>query len=87
MEAKDKAKELVDKFKENCWHNVSVHKGFGVSGLKTIYDIDKAKQCAIICCNEIINTHNHINKIGLGGYNSSEVISYWQEVKQGIEKL
>ena len=46
---------------------------------------EMAKQCAIICVDEIIN---HIDKCGYSGYEYDlppEI--FWNEVKQEIEKL
>lgn len=42
------------------------------SNTEEIYD---AKQCALIAVDEIIESYNFVNK------------SYWQEVKQEIERL
>jgi len=61
MTPKEKAKELVDKFKLK-------HKFFTNSFIKTT-----AKQCALIAVDEILKLRT--------------AISYWQEVKQEIEKL
>ena len=59
MTAKDKAKELVNKFLQ-------------------IYDgrVPQAKQCALICVDEILETPLHVYGRG-----------YWENVKQEIEKL
>ena len=59
MTAKDKAKELVNKFLQ-------------------IYDgrVPQAKQCALICVDEILETPLHVYGMG-----------YWENVKQEIEKL
>ena len=62
MKAKDKAKELVDRFR------------IGDRNMKS-----KAKQCALICVDEILE----IKSV----YHSIELDNYWQEVKQEIEKL
>ena len=64
MEAKEKAKELVDKFTFTC--------------IECDYDW-KAKQCALICVDEIINIIDAEDQFIL--YN------YWQQVKQEIDKL
>ena len=81
MNAKEKAKELVDKFK-----NID----------KRIYDINpdyfdlfiltqnEAKQCALIAVNEIIFANPHSNPFNTEVYSTME---YWQEVKKEIEKL
>jgi hypothetical protein len=71
MTPKEKAKELVDKFRMN----VLDYEG---SGLNTF----KAKQCALIAVDEIIEQNNiWIKHTGKGTNN------YWQEVKTEIEKL
>jgi|TARA_R110000803_G_scaffold72499_1_gene136191 hypothetical protein len=65
MTAKDKAKELVDRF------------------LGITYNWQAAKQCALICVDEIINTYPT-------PWSSLDIDlqkEYWQEVKQEIEKL
>lgn len=58
MEAKDKAKQLVDKFL--------------ALGMIRI----QAKQCAVICVEEILSFL--MDRFSIG---------YWQEVKQEIKKL
>jgi len=72
MEAKEKAKELVDKYKSIV-----------------CYDGYQAKQCALICVDEIIEatkikTYNWIPNTLEIGFKYSK---YWQEVKQEINKL
>jgi hypothetical protein len=66
MTAKDKAKELVDRFR------------IGDRNMKS-----KAKQCALICVDEIINTYP-------SPWSSLDVDpqkDYWEEVKQEIYKI
>jgi len=60
MIAKEKAKELVDKF---SWIDCS----------------SDAKQCALICVDEMLEE--------LGEEYLPRAYKYWQEVKQEIEKL
>jgi hypothetical protein len=72
MESKEKAKELVDRFR-----NVDYLKDF--EGM----DIILAKQCALILCDEIIELHK--GKFMCERENQNE--SYWQQVKQEIENL
>ena len=60
MTAKDKAKELVDRFR------------IGDRNMKS-----KAKQCALICIDEVVKNTLQV----------SQVLDYWQEVKQEINKL
>jgi hypothetical protein len=47
-------------------------------------DLFKAKQCALIAVDEIINTLS-IEPIRVN--NKYQTLNYWQEVKQEIEKL
>jgi hypothetical protein len=70
MSAEEKAKELVNNFKLN----VLDYEG---SGLNTY----KAKQCALIAVDEILNSPKD------GYVHFQDVIKYWQEVKSEIEKL
>ncbi len=62
MEAKEKAKELVEKYDQTFTYLESKN---------------KAKQCAIIAVDEILNLD----------YFSEEGREYWQEIKNEIEKL
>jgi len=69
MQAKDKAKELVEKF-----HNIlNINQS-------TFWDAEKyeqAKQCALICVDEIIDAM----------YIENRGNPFWQEVKQEINRL
>jgi hypothetical protein len=80
MEPKDKAKELVDKFKK---YSRSQSSGFLVSN-EDIW-IKNAKENALICVDEIINelskTPASANSWG------EEKVEYWLEVKKEIELL
>ena len=48
-----------------------------------IADDQKAKQCALIAVDEIIEEYGTYYKVEVDG----KYVSYWQEVKQEIEKL
>lgn len=83
MTPKEKAFELVDKFRMNVLD-------YGGSGLNTF----KAIQCALIAVDEILNLDLH----DVGDYRNDQsspndfstvtwYINYWQEVKQEINKL
>lgn len=61
MTPKEKAEELVDKYDNT---------------LTYLESKSKAKECALICCNEV-----------LGYMGSDRGYSFWVEVKQEIEKL
>ena len=71
MKAKEKAKELVDKF--------TLYLGTDVNGDECYVDVIEAKQCALICVDSILSIYAVKCRIGLS--------SYWQEVKQEINKL
>lgn len=73
MEAEKKAKELVDRFDET---------------LTYLESKQKAKRCALIAVDEILDLDLH----SVGDYKcfddpSEWYISYWEQVKQEIEKL
>lgn len=71
MNPKDKAKELVEKFKEHTmyWHEVD---GW-------VVNLDSAKACALIVVDEMIEeVHKDF---------TSDTYSYWQQVKQEIQNL
>ena len=70
MTPKEKAKELVDKMLESLYDNGSL------SFKRILYD--KAKQCAIIAVDEVLdNLEDHTGKD----------IKFYNQVKQKIEKL
>jgi len=68
MGAKEKAKELVEEF-------IDIEE----SGLDCICEIGTAKQCAIICVDEIFKVFRL--------YQSPDEVQYWEEVKEEINKL
>jgi len=73
MEAKDKAKELISKFYDEIDCNITneVVKA-------------KAKQCALICVDEMIRTINEYQEFyGVGCLSIDEL----QQVKQEINKI
>jgi hypothetical protein len=72
-DTKRKARELVDKFRLN----VVDYEGSGLNDFK-------AKQCALIAVNEIINSNPHSNPMNTYGFSTMQ---YWYELKQEIEKL
>lgn len=75
MEAKLKAKELVDKFMQ-----IEIEIGSKYDGYLTM-KLHEAKQCAIICCDEIINSRPAITQ------SQVDYIEYWQSVKTEIPNL
>ena len=83
MTPKEKAKDLIDMFRMN----VLDYEG---SGLNTF----KAKQCALIAVDEILDLDLH----DVGDYRNDQAssddfstvtwyINYWEEVKQEIEQI
>ena len=75
MTPKDKAKQLVEMFS-----NVKrpMLKGYNIS---VNMHPEHAKQCALICVDELIELYNFENP------NRGFKVSYWDEVKQEINKL
>jgi hypothetical protein len=71
MTAKEKAKELVAIFEYE--DNLGIADNTGIEGI----DKKKAKQCALIAVDEILNT----------GTLGSLLKEYYQEVKQEIENF
>ena len=71
MTPKEKAKELINKFLNSK----------PSSGSYVSINTEHAKQCALICVDEIINQRPQLPS----SYTST--IEYWQEVKKEIEAL
>ena len=74
LEAKEKAKELFDKFMFS-----SIHFTCGIDGAKL-----NAKTCATIAVDEIILSNPHSNPFNTSVYST---MYFWQEVKQEINNL
>jgi len=70
MIPKDKAKELIYKFYPNVQWKLGQEDC-----------LDRAKQCALIAVDEILNFRTFLKSMPL------EDIKYWQEIKHEIEKL
>lgn len=71
MTAKEKAKELFDKFRPLAYHDERE-----ISSYQLMQEMYNAKQCALITANQILSIlfqHHEID--------------YWKEVKQEITKL
>ena len=81
MTAVDKAKELVDRFK-------GVTRPFSKRRtLKVDIHPEHAKQCALICVDEIINATEILQEyLEQDGYMLS-LVEFYTEVKQEINKL
>ena len=73
MTAKEEAIELVDKF--------TLYLGTDVNGDECYVDIIEAKQCALICVDEMLEI-----QYNWGGIDGEQYL-YLQEVKQEINKL
>ena len=78
MTPKEKAKELVDKF--------MAIKSTKLSDFSVIYS-PVAKLCALIAVDEIINCLDDDDLYIQGESNIDGFISYYEEIKQEIEKL
>jgi hypothetical protein len=73
MSAKEKAKELVDKYLDlDNYNNLNLDLFCDECGMST----DAAKQCALIAVDTVLFMASHY-----------ATIDYWNEVKQEIEKL
>ena len=76
MTPKEKAQELYYKILKHSFSDESVSA------------LHRAKQCALIAVDEIINTLNSdIRDLDVRGNILLDLIDYWREVKQEIEKL
>ena len=74
MKAKEKAKELVERF--------LALKKINPNAITRPYNWQEAKQCALICVDEMLSIYD------AEGYDSEDYkIVYLEEVKQEIEKL
>jgi len=86
MNAKDKAKELVEKYK------YYVH-GYVGSSMLTNHEypeqiLSQAKKCALIAVDEILKVlDSEWTKLDFWVEELSGTIHYWQQVKSEIEKL
>lgn len=78
MNEKEKAKELVDRFKavESLREVTKKHKMY--------LNIIEAKQCALICVEEVLKTYEEYDE----NYEPVKTyLKYWQGVKTEIENL
>jgi len=73
---KEKAEELVDKMLESLYDNGSL------SFKRILYD--KAKQCALIAVDEILDLNLGLSNCDEGNW---AIDKFYLEVKQEIEKL
>ena len=81
MKPEEKAKELVDSFL-----NVTVYvdEDGNKETMKDYNSYDTAKQCALICVDEIIET---LNLDLIRCMDNRQIDTYWIVVKEEIEKL
>jgi len=81
MTPKEKAEKLVNKFRDYADGTDSETDRFSPN-----IERKNAKQCALIAVNEILKELD-VEIWGLEMYEAFDRQSYWQEVKQEIEKL
>ena len=72
MDPKEKAKELVERFRWQITYGLDDH----LNGLE-----EEARECALICVDEILKENERINK---GGAFPTPLTEFWEEVKQEI---
>ncbi len=73
MTPKEKAIELVDKF--------TLYLGTDVNGDECYVDVIEAKQCALICVDEMLGIYD------IEGYDGDDIeMAYLEEVKQELNK-
>lgn len=77
MNSKEKAIELVEKYKKHVNGFVGSSMLSNTEYPETI--LNNAKQCALICVDEIME----IKSV----YHDTDLYDYWQNVKQEIENL
>ncbi len=85
MTPKEKAEELLNKFKP--FAHRSYH---GLTSRKQLEEeqLDNAKECALICVEEIMESQIPIHEFRSDiKYKNTIYYEYWNEVKQEIEKL
>ena len=79
MTPKEKAKELVDRFSEYSHTDFNYSRG----GYQADTQIQNAKQCALIAVDEILQMVDET----MQGWLDADIIAYWKQVKEEIEKL
>lgn len=87
MTPKEKAQELVDKFYQTTPNEAWYNPPLGSSSME--YKAWKqAKECALISVEMIIMTLNYdIRDLDVRGSVLLDLIKYWRDVKEEIEKL
>lgn len=79
MNTEDKVKELIDKFSEYSHSEWNEDSGYDEESR-----IENAKQCAIICVDEILDV---LGEAGVYSFADPKVSEYWKEVKDKINQL
>jgi len=79
MTPKNKAKELVKKFR---MYSFTTDYDYAENGAENEYY--NAEKCALIAVNEILNCNPHTNPFNTDVYSTYD---YWFQVKKEIEKL
>ena len=88
MTPKEKAQELVDKYKDIDIEISSEYKGYGDGADYLLMDNGDAKQCALIAVNEIIEIEPYKRRFRLfDKVRFDDQTQYWKEVKEEIENL
>lgn len=87
LEPKEKAKELVDKFLEITPLDASLEDTIEIANEKILKDRMLAKQCALICVDEILKSGCTLPSIKTYYGDNEEASKYWLKVKQEIQKL
>jgi len=81
MTPKEKAKELVNSF-DHCLNNIDC----GSNGIEDLI-LDRAKQCALLCVDEILLALPTAAKYTYYAKSKISICDYWLEVRKEIEKL
>jgi hypothetical protein len=84
MTPKEKAEELVDSFKFETKQSEIIN-DIILGDISVVFQHHKARQCALIAVDEILNAIENVFIPSVSKLNST--YRYWQEVKQEIEKL
>jgi hypothetical protein len=83
MTPKEKAKELVERFREYSHTEFISYRG----GYQLDTQIQNAKQCALIAVDEILISLRDKDLYCAGENNINDFIKHWQVVKTEIEAL
>lgn len=87
MNEKEKAKELVEKFKKFSHAEIIDTGNFDSYEINIETELKNAKHCAIICVDEILKNNISMQKYLIGGGVTMENTNYWEQVKTEIEAL